>query len=249
MESLAERRKWLDQQRRWFEDEPDQTIRLTVGVDLGQLHDPSAIVVAEAGRRDTRKTEEHGRYSDGSVWVSKVYETIFRVRFVERLPLRTSFDNVGRRVREIVEGLETLAREERREAKVYVLVDRTGLGLPAVEGIRKELGTAVPLTGVVITAGEQITGGLGGWEARVPKAHIVSRLRALLDTDRIELPATPEARLLTDELNSFQARSTLRGIRAEAEPGAHDDLVTALSLACLLDPWGQRVRFAPSPFR
>jgi hypothetical protein len=106
----------------------------------------------------------------------------------------------------------------------------------------------VPLTGVVITAGDQIVGGLGGWEARVPKAHIVTRLRALLDTDRIELPATPEAHLLTDELKSFQARSTLRGIRAEAEPGAHDDLVTALGLSVLFDPQGQRVRFGPNPF-
>jgi hypothetical protein len=235
--------------RRWYDEQPDTTLRATVGVDLGQLHDSSAIVVCEAGRRDTGKQEERSRFWDGSVWLTNVQETVFRVRYVERLPLRTSFDNVGVRVREVVEGLDMLAREDDREAKVYVLADRTGLGLPATEAMRKELGTAVPLTGVVITAGEQVVGGLGGWEARVPKSHIVTRLRALLDTDRIELPATPEAQLLTDELKSFQARSTLRGIRAEAEAGAHDDLVTALGLAVVFDPVGQKVRFGPTIWR
>jgi len=112
------------------------------------LRDPSAIVVCQADRRDTGRTEEVKRFPDGSAWVSPVFETGFLVRHVERLPLRTPFRKVGQRVREVVEGLDRIAADLERGLKVNVMCDRTGLGLPATEEIREELGTAVPVSGV-----------------------------------------------------------------------------------------------------
>jgi len=97
----------------------------------------------------------------------------------------------------------------------------------------------------IITVGERIAGHLGAWEVRVPKAQMVSRLQALLQHDLIELPDLPEAQLLADELKSFQVHQTVRGIRAEGEPGVHDDLVTALAVAVLFDPFANRVRPGP----
>ncbi|MGH2652173.1 MAG: hypothetical protein ACRDHK_13305, partial [Actinomycetota bacterium] len=57
----------------WLEEKPDPTLRVLIGVDLGQLRDPSAAVVAEAVQRDTGKTETVKRFprteeSPPSVW-------------------------------------------------------------------------------------------------------------------------------------------------------------------------------------
>lgn len=224
------------------EDAEAANLRVTVGLDLGQLRDPSAVVVAEGARRDTGKQHTRDMGDSHSLLVTPVFETVYRVRHVERLPLRTPFRKVGQRVREIVEGLDRIAEDQDRRLVVNVIADRTGLGLPTVEELREELGTKVPVCGVVITVGEQVVGSLGSIEARVPKAHLVTRLAALLQQGGIELPASPEARLLADELKSFQIRATTRGLRAEAESGAHDDLVVALALAVVFDPHLQRAR-------
>lgn len=68
----------------------------------------------------------------------------------------------------------------------------------------------------------------------------------LLDSDRIDFPAESEA--LVEELKAFRGTRTTRGLRAEAEPGAHDDLVIALALAVLFEPHGQKVERVPNPF-
>jgi hypothetical protein len=257
----------------WLEEEPDETLRVMVGVDLGQMRDPSAVVVAEAVQRDTGKRETVRRFPrDGdtppSVWERPIQEAAYLVRHVERLPLRTPYRQVGRRIADIVERLEDLAvlevdrsevefrdpgwREQapgRRPLKVYVLADATGVGRPVIEEVRLELGTHVPVSAVTITVGERITGGLGSSEVRVPKMILVSRLAALFQRGRIELPETEESRALAEELKAFQVRATTRGIHAEAMSGFHDDLVIALGLATLFDPFLQRVKKGPSIWR
>jgi hypothetical protein len=92
-----------------------------------------------------------------------------------------------------------------------------------------------------------VTGSLGSHEARIPKAHLVTRLQALLDASQIEFPDTPEAQPLRDELESFQITRTVRGIRAEGEAGVHDDLVTALALSTFFDPHERRVLVGRNP--
>jgi hypothetical protein len=228
---------------RWLDDGPDHgTLRVVVGCDVGQLRDPTAVVVAEPVRRPTGKMKDHvGR---SGTWRVPFHETAFLIRHVERMPLRTSFRHVGQRLAEIVHNLDLVAGPDRR-FKPYVMVDRTGLGQAAIELVREEIGTRIPVTGTIITVGERITGHLGAWEVRVPKAQMVSRLQALLQHDLIELPELPEAQLLADELKSFQVHQTVRGIRAEGEPGTHDDMVTALALAVLFDPYANRARPGP----
>ncbi|HVT59766.1 MAG TPA: hypothetical protein VHR45_15365 [Thermoanaerobaculia bacterium] len=70
-------------------------------------------------------------------------------------------------------------------------------------------------------------------EIRLGKAWLVSRLLALLQTDRLHLPRTPEAEALVEELLDYEI-----GVDANANDrygafkvGTHDDLVTALGLA------------------
>jgi len=254
----------------WLEEKPDETLRVLIGVDLGQMRDPSAVVVAEGVRRDSGKTEIVKRFPrDGdtppSAWERRIREAAYLVRHVERLPLRTPYRQVGRRIADIVERLEDLTvlevdRSEvefqepgwesrtpgRRPLKVYVLADATGVGRPVVEEVRLELGTVVPVSAVTITVGEKITGELGSLEVKVPKMILVSRLAALFQRGRIELPVTEESRALAEELKAFQVRATTRGIQAEAMSGFHDDLVIALGLATLFDPFLRRIRKGPS---
>jgi hypothetical protein len=212
-----------------------------IGIDLGQLRDPTALVVAEAvGRPTGAKTE--AVLSDGSLWLEDERETAYAVRHVERLPLRTPFRQVGRRTAEIVQTLEEMAQNE-RDLHLYVLGDATGLGRPAIEQIREEVGTRIPVSMVTVTSGEGLTGHLGSLEVKVSKTHLVTRTAALLQRGLIDLPDTPEAELLADELRSFTIRATRRGLQAEAERTGegHGDLAFALMLAVLFDP---RLRMA-----
>jgi hypothetical protein len=118
-----------------------------------------------------------------------------------------------------------------------------------IEEMRLELGTGLPVSAVTITVGEKIAGGLGSWEVRVAKMILVSRLAALFQRGRIELPDTEESRALAEELKTLQVRATSRGIHAEAMSGYHDDLVIALGLATLFDPFCQRVKRGRSVWR
>jgi hypothetical protein len=76
-------------------------------------------------------------------------------------------------------------------------------------------------------------------ELRLPKALLVSRLQVLLQSGRIHLPQTQEAAALVDELLAYEirvdeaAQATFGAFRV----GAHDDLATALGLAC----WGEPI--------
>jgi hypothetical protein len=78
---------------------------------------------------------------------------------------------------------------------------------------------------------------------------LVSRLTALFQRDRIELPDTDESRALAEELKAFQVRATTRGLQAEAMGGYHDDLIIALGLAVLFEPFLGKVKRGPSLWR
>jgi hypothetical protein len=78
---------------------------------------------------------------------------------------------------------------------------------------------------------------------------MVSRLTSLLETGRVKLPDTPQSQPLVEELRDFEYRVTpSANLVAEARVGAHDDLVTCLGLATLVDgasPPPQWARAAP----
>jgi hypothetical protein len=91
------------------------------------------------------------------------------------------------------------------------------------------------LTAVVLTAGEKLTGGLGDPEVRLSKSVMVSSLTALFEARRVKLPAHhPESQAMLDELLAYEIKVSKDGAdRYEGRVGMHDDLVTALGMACL----------------
>ena len=127
------------------------------------------------------------------------------------------------------------------ERKPRVLVDATG-AIPAVDALREALrGKPVVLVPVTFTFGDRLTqtGTSGQPALSLGKGYLVSRLQSLLQWNRLILPArSPEAESLKNELLNYEIKVDPDG---DAKYGAfrtgqHDDLATALGLACIGDP-------------
>jgi hypothetical protein len=184
-------------------------------VDIGQRRDPTAIVVTEAG------PQADGR---GIVFVG---------RHLEALPLGTPYPDVAARIVEVVTGAA-----ERGEVR-GVFLDATGVGQPVVDIVEAAARDCWSMRPVYFTHGDRLTGDVNAGPLTVGKAYLVSRLQVLLQDKRLRLPSTwTEAPALIAELLDYEIRvSEDANDRYGAfKVGAHDDLVTALGLAVLMDP-------------
>lgn len=200
---------------------------IVVGADIGQLRDPTAVVVAEVVRQEVPRPQ-----------------AVYVVRHVERLPLGTEYPVVAARIGDIVARLRRADAVERerlwaskdRQTPIFVMADATGVGRPVVELLRDALvGTGSMLTAVTFTTGEGFNGNMGAPELSVSKTYFASRLKSLTQSDRIHLPNTAEARALADELQNYELRATKKAnlLLGAFKAGTHDDLATALGLAVL----------------
>ena len=85
---------------------------------------------------------------------------------------------------------------------------------------------------VIVTGGERESHGGGVWH--VPKQHLITGLRVMLEKRELGYPARlARARLFEQELAEMGTQRNSRG-RASfgAQEGEHDDLVMASALAC-----------------
>ncbi len=195
---------------------------VSIGVDIGQKVDPTAIAVVEAKRRDE--------------------EWAFLTRHLERLELGTPYRDVASRTSEIVAGVSRRmvadgprGRLERGGITLYV--DATGVGAPIVEMLKERIDRrSCAIRAVYFTHGDKLTRREDGLS--LGKAYLVSRLQALIQSGRIELPRTDEAEELAEELLDYEIRIDEDGNDKYGafKVGAHDDLVTALGLAVMQDP-------------
>lgn len=186
---------------------------ITMGVDIGQKRDPTALCVAETEpRKVDGRTEIH-----------------FVVRHLERLPLGTPYPRVAERVARIAEGVRT-----RTGSGPLVYLDATGVGQPVVDILRERQpgGWIVP---VYFTHGDRRNETREGANVHITlgKAYMVSQLQALLQNHRLHLPHTREAEALTEELLDYELRvsENANDQYGAFKVGTHDDLVTALGLA------------------
>jgi len=207
-------------------------VTITIGVDIGQKRDPTAICVAEREDREIEgKQQVH-----------------FLIRHLERLPLGTPYPRVAERVARITDRVRARAGE-----RPTVLVDATGVGQPIVDILREEIPTG-RVVGVYFTYGDRRTETGKGRQRQVSlgKAFLVSRLQALLQCFRLHLPRTREAVVLTEELLNYELRvdENANDRYGAFKVGTHDDLVTALGLAVQVDravrqdraTWGRRAQ-------
>ena len=176
--------------------------RYTVGVDLGQSQDYTAICVV-------RRVEEPGQ------------KPVFQVGHLERLPLGTSYPAVVSHV------IGLLCRPQLR-GKAELVIDFTGVGRPVFDMFRVQ---GVSPIGVSITGGTAITNDGLIWSvpkghliSRVQALLHDARLK--IHSELVDASA------LVNELQNFRAEFSDTGyVRFNARSGVHDDLVLALAIA------------------
>jgi hypothetical protein len=183
--------------------------RLTMGVDLGQSNDPTAICVVKRVARPGEKPA-------------------FDVLHLERLPLGMSY------VEQVERVVNLLTRPQLR-GKTELVIDYTGVGRPVANLFQE---ASVTPTCITITGGRAITNEGLIWSvpkgeiiSRIQSLLHTGQLRIS--------PSLPDAFALKNELSTMQADFTDTGyIKFNARSGAHDDLVLALGIA-LWKSYGQ----------
>jgi hypothetical protein len=209
---------WLDrvpyQTRRRTDDSPPlppppappEGPKYYSGLDLGQQADFSALVVVERQvipdpNQDTKTTYR------------------FDVRHLHRWPLKTSYVDIVRDLKEM------FAKPPLKDSTL--VVDATGVGRAVVDMIRAA-GIPAEFRAYQITCGSAVTG------KTVAKINLVSAVQAPLCSGRLrfaeQLELTPT---LTKELEMFRVRVSedRNETFASWRERDHDDLVLALALA------------------
>src|SRR6266851_2416271 len=186
------------------------------GLDLGQVHDPTALAVLETSEISI------GRSLVTYDWIIVKRHSF---RHLERLPLGLDYPTVVEHVRRLI------SRPELSRRKTLV-VDATGVGRPVVDLLRR---AQLPcrLMPVTITAGDRETSECGAW--RVPKRDLITGLLVLLQREEIDICGhLPESETLVKELSNMRIKVSLGGQDTYGtwREGEHDDLVLAAALAC-----------------
>jgi hypothetical protein len=196
----------------------------TLGLDLGQRSDYSALAAVECNGTEVRLTTQG---EDPEYHVARPIEHVligppvsFRCRHLQRWPLGTSYPR-------IVADVGQLAR--RLSPPPILGIDLGGVGI-AVGNLFTLAG--LPHVGVTITAGRQPNATDLGFT--VPKRELVGAVQVALQAERLRIAkALPEAETLVHELEVFDGKLSESGYETlEARSGQHDDLLLALCLAC-----------------
>lgn len=199
----------------------EQTIRYCVGIDLGQKWDPTAIAVVEVP-----------------------YNQSYRfAKYLKRLPLGLLYADVTTKVKRLDEQLRAGAREKGLSCLITYILDSTGVG----EGVSEMVIKALPNADIRKC---YLTGGIDpkedGIQIKLPKTQLVSTLIALFDDGRVKLPkSSKEIEAMVEELLNYKIHVSEEGHDQYGafKIGTHDDLVTALGLACWYAEHYKRMMF------
>ncbi|MES1192660.1 MAG: hypothetical protein ABUS47_16485 [Steroidobacter sp.] len=199
----------------------------SVGVDIGQSNDPTAMAAVERlswyatinYKPGLRLMPGLTAFPIAALDATKPRDAL-HVRELKRLQLGITYIEIAQQIAAL------LGDAQLSNAKVFI--DATGVGKPIVD-LFKHAGIAH--TPVWITSGrDEATHGDG---ISVPKLILISRLQAALHSGELKIAkALPESLAFMRELQEFRATFTEIGnIRFGARQGAHDDLVIAAALA------------------
>lgn len=206
-------------------------IAATIGVDLGQKRDATAIVVVEELERIVGPTDANSMQDN-----VRDLESVFVLRHASLSAQGTPYTEV------VKETVELCHRPELRRAQI--VFDETGVGVGVKDLYQVQYDRDPRLWYRPI--GVTITGGTSATRKRVSKFNLISNLRAIAESDRLMFPDDlPLADKVRQELRDFTLKYTATGhARFEADKESqHDDLVLALSLAVWkthphVTPWG-----------
>jgi hypothetical protein len=188
--------------------------KFSVCVDLGQMHDPTAIAVLE---RWTEPTGELDRRT-----FQQTTRKCYAVRWLERLPLGTSYVDV-------VDHIYSLVRQWKQLGNCEIVLDATGVGGAVLDMLRTKSFTHCRLIPVVFTSGERDSFATDRWH--VPKRDLIQGLAILLESGNLLIePRLPESAALRRELQNLRWQISPSGRDTFSGGREHDDLVMAVAL-------------------
>jgi hypothetical protein len=192
--------------------------QFVVGLDLGQSQDFTGLVILE-------KAEFLGAWN-AATFAHEV-ETAVRMRYIERMPLGTSYPDIVTWVGRVMES------KGMTEGKKSLVVDATGVGRPVVDLLER---AEMPCKILPVTITGGATEGMTKGAHRVPKRDLIMGLLVMLQEGELEIAkGLREGEALMKELADMRVQMTSGGReRYGAKSGAHDDLVMAAALAV----WG-----------
>lgn len=204
-------------------------ILLSIGVDLGQRRDPTAVVVCELINLAAAEAEPRWHYE---------------VRHMERLPLGTTYPQVAERVERIYHNAVQTVRQREIErthqdpsVSIPLFLDATG-AVPALDMFRER---GLEVTACFFNHGDRRTETDN--QVTIGKAWLVNRLQALAQNDRLHLPAHhPDASAMMRELMDYEIKidQNANDRYGAFKTGTHDDMVTSLGLAVQWTPADMR---------
>lgn len=222
-----------------------------VGLDLGQVHDYTAIAIAERPLwigpepSDTcsaiHSTGPQGWTRPSELLPVKVAH--FRalnlaghrpgkpplyVRHLERM--------VGRSYQHVVDRVaELMAAAPLANADTVLLVDQTGVGRAVFDMLMQ---AGLRPIGITITAGSEAHGDAYR-ELWVPKADLIMSCQVMLQNGRLRIArGLPDAAVLTKELLDYRVQISPSGRDTfNARSGAHDDALLAVAMIAWYRDW------------
>ena len=185
---------------------PTTTGLLTMGVDLGQRQDPTAMIVIESNRMP-----------DG--WNHRVVGA-------GRAPLGTPYGVVADQVKARAADLLSSGRQ------VNIVADATGVGIPVVDDLIRK-GAPCPVTGIVFVTGFNPKIDPTKRECNVPKTDLVNVTVVAAEQGRLRISAgLDEREALIEELGVVESKLGPTGReRITHRDGTHDDMVMAMCCA------------------
>lgn len=237
------------------------------GLDLGQVVDPTAIVVVEKVDLSSFSAADI-RFVTETVIVREEWRSMGRVvepavmeqRKVRKLynhetgeledlpePGQSRYDvrhieqyPLGTSYPAIVDSVCAAMARPPLNNQAMLAVDATGVGRPVVDMLRKQ--ARCPVVPVLITAGNATTHEDGYWH--VPKRDLVGQVQVLLQNRQLTFPKQhPHVPVLTHELQNFQGKISQAGHDSyNAREGEHDDLLLALCIAVWQAQRGNGIR-------
>ena len=196
--------------------------------DIGKVNDPAALLMLQRVRTFLPGPFDPASGESGS------WSVRYRVRFLERLALGTSYPAVVERLAGVCDSLA--AREPELGPLIEVVVDVTGVGRPVFDMVLARRLKARGVVGVNYTGGQHARPSADDPRIHnVPKRDLVAGAVLLFQSQSLQIAeGLPDAPVLVNELVNFQESLTRAGNATYGNDGRNaknDDLVNALALA------------------
>ena len=204
---------------------------MMLGVDIGKRNDPTAIAIAIVEPRINEAGRDEPHYS---------------IPYLRRLlPLGQPYPQLAKEIIRIAEAALNRFRYMPGGVPPYTnhyvrfYLDVTGVGDGVVDLIKPLLRDKFHILPCRFIHGDKLAAKAG--EYRPGKSWFANRLQVLSEGRQIHIsPENPEAEAVAKELMDFDIdvdETTGIDRYGAMRPGTHDDMVCALGLACLINPF------------